>query len=93
MTEPINAYNGCKHGAKPASSEVNGNICKDEYCPKTGKKMNQKPYNKRLINLVCSICTKKYLLSFFFHTDLAPLSLDLYENLRQMLSRTDLALG
>ena len=28
--------------------------------------MNQKPYNKCLINLVCSVCTGKYLPSVFF---------------------------
>ena len=29
--------------------------------------MNQKPYNKCLINLVCSVCTGKYLPSVFSH--------------------------
>ena len=28
--------------------------------------MNQKPHNKCLIDLVCSVCTGKYLPSFFF---------------------------
>ena len=42
--------------------------------------MNQKPYNKSLINLVCLVCTGKYLPSFFFaQTSLAPSSLGLYE--------------
>ena len=51
---------------------------------KTEKKMNQKPYNKCLINLVYSVCTGKYLPSVFR---------TVYENLREILSRTDLALG
>ena len=58
---------------------------------KTEKKMNQKLYNKRFINLVCSVCTRKYLR--FFRSDLAPSLLCLYENLMQILSCTDLALG
>ncbi len=44
-----------------------------------------KPYNKSLINLVCSVCTGKYYL--------APSSLGLYEKPQAILSRTDLALG
>ena len=52
--------------------------------------MNQKPYNKNLINFVCWICTGKYLSPEFFRTDLAPLSLGLYGNLGQILSRTSL---
>ena len=55
--------------------------------------MSQKPYNELFINLVCLICTGKYLPSIFFRTDLAPSSPGLYENLRQILSRTDLTLG
>ena len=42
-----------------------------------------KPYNKSLINLVCSVCTGKYCTS----------SLDLYEKPQVILSRTDLPLG
>ena len=34
---------------------------------KTEKKMNQKPYNKCLINLAYSVCTGKYLPSVFSH--------------------------
>ena len=30
--------------------------------------MNQKPYNKQLINLICSVCTEKYLPSSFLFT-------------------------
>ena len=41
-----------------------------------------KPYNKSLINLVCSVCTGKFAFGFY-RTDLAPSSLGLYENLRQ----------
>ncbi len=44
-----------------------------------------KPYNKSLINLVCSVCTGKYCL--------ASSSLGLYEKPQAILSRTDLALG
>ena len=44
---------------------------------------NQKPYNKSLINLVCSVCHP----AFGFHrTDLAPSSLDLYEKPQAILS-------
>ncbi len=41
-----------------------------------------KPYNKSLINLVCSVCTGKFAFGFY-RTDLAPSSLGLYENLKQ----------
>ena len=59
-----------------------------------GRKTNQKPYNKFLISLVR---TGKYLLGpnwkvfafGFFRTDVAPSSLNLHENLRQTISRTD----
>ena len=83
----MNAYNGSKHEAKPKTQRYS----KRQHL-KT-RKMNQKPYNKCLINLVCSICTGKYLPFFFFRTDLAPSLLGLYENIRQILSRAGLALG
>ena len=51
-----------KPGAKPTSSEQH---LKRNTALKTEKKMNQKPYNKCLINLVCSVCTGKY---FFAQT-------------------------
>jgi hypothetical protein len=51
-------------------------------------------YNKRFINLVLLGLYGKVLICLrFICTDLAPSSLGLYENLRQILSRTDLALG
>ena len=53
------------------------------------KKGAKKPYNKCLINFACSVCMGKYLPSVFF----AQASLGLYENLGQILPRTDLALG
>ena len=59
---------------------------------KTVKKMNQKPYNKSLINLVCSVCTGKYLHSVFSHKPRFFVA-RLYENLGGILSRTDLPLG
>ena len=58
---------------------------------KMGKKTNQKPYNKSLINFVSSVRIGKCLPTVF-HTDLASSSLGLYENLKQILSCTDLAL-
>ena len=46
---------------------------------------------KGLTSFVRSVRESLFLL--FFRTDLAPSSLGLYEHLRQILSRTDLALG
>ncbi len=53
------------------------------FSTKSGKKCDStKPYNKSLINLVCSVCTGSIAFGFY-RTDLAPSSLGLYENLRQ----------
>ena len=62
-------YNRCKREAKPTSSEVRlkRQYLKRNTVLKTEKKMNQKPYNKSLINLICSVCTGKYLPSVFSH--------------------------
>ena len=51
-----------------------------------------KPYNKSLINLVCSVCTESIAFGFY-RTALAPSSLNLYEKPQAILSRTDLPLG
>ena len=72
--------NGCKQEAKPRSSEVGKRQhLKTNTAQETEKKMNWKPYNKCLINLVSSICTGKYLpykprtrlISLYFSTVLA----------------------
>ena len=51
--------------------------------------MNQKPYNKSLINLVCSICMGKYFHSVFSHrprdflTKISQLKLRLHTAINQ----------
>ena len=64
--------NGCKHEAKRTGSKPEvknkSNIWRRTHAElKAKKKLNQKPYNKSLINLVHSVCTGKYLPSVFSH--------------------------
>ena len=51
-----------------------------------------KPYNKSLINLVCSVCTGKYCLRFLSHRPRSFVARSVRKPLA-ILSRTDLALG
>ncbi len=51
-----------------------------------------KPYNKSLINLVCSVCTGKYCLRFLSHRPRSFVARSVRKP-QAILSRTDLALG
>ncbi len=51
-----------------------------------------KPYNKSLINLVCSVCTGKYCLRFLSHRRRSFVARSVRKP-HAILSRTDLALG
>ncbi len=51
-----------------------------------------KPYNKSLINLVCSVCTGKYSLRFLSHRPRSFVARSVRKP-QAILSRTDLALG
>ena len=51
-----------------------------------------KPYNKSLINLVCSVCTGKYCLWFLSHRPRSFVARSVRKP-QAILSRTDLALG
>ena len=51
-----------------------------------------KPYNKSLINLVCSVCAGKYCLRFFSHRPRSFVARSVRKP-QAILSRTDLALG
>ena len=46
-------------------SEVNGNIWRQKPCYKWERKSTKNPYNKFLINFVCSVLIEKYLPSAF----------------------------
>ena len=50
---------------------------------------NPKPYNKSLINLVCSVCTGKYCLRFLSHRPRSFVA----RSVRKTSSNTDLPLG
>ena len=51
-----------------------------------------KPYNKSLINLVCSVCMEKYCLRFLSHRPRSFVARSVRKP-QAILSRTDLALG
>ena len=61
--------NECKHEAKSRQHLKTNTLLQ------TGTKMNQKSYNKCLINLVCSVCTGSICLLFvcFLHTEISLL--------------------
>lgn len=60
-------YNWRKYEAKRKIFEVRQTRkSEDQDTVKNGKKANQKPHNKHLINLVSSVCTGRYLASVFF---------------------------
>ena len=54
-----------KRQTSKSLSKVNTNIRRRKPCLKRKKKIQSKPYNKFLMNLVCSVRTGKYFHSFF----------------------------